>query len=39
VGSERYVAGLLDMGSGHLHTLNYTLGLADSRASGGCEDS
>jgi gamma-glutamylputrescine oxidase len=29
VGSERYVAGLLDMGSGHLHTLNYTLGLAD----------
>jgi len=29
VGSERYIAGLLDTGSGHLHTLNYTLGLAD----------
>src|SRR4030095_4552686 len=28
VGSERYIAGLLDTGSGHLHTLNYTLGLA-----------
>jgi len=33
--SERYVAGLLDRGSAHLHPLNYTLGLAAAAASAG----
>jgi gamma-glutamylputrescine oxidase len=26
VGSDRYVGGLIDMGSGHLHPLNLALG-------------
>jgi gamma-glutamylputrescine oxidase len=35
VGSEAYVGGLYDSGSGHLHPLNYALGLADAcRAAG-----
>ncbi|MDB6442017.1 FAD-binding oxidoreductase [Pseudomonas sp. 21TX0197] len=29
VGSDRYVGGLIDMGSGHLHPLNLALGEAD----------
>ncbi|MBE0762789.1 FAD-binding oxidoreductase, partial [Escherichia coli] len=28
VGSDRYVGGLVDMGSGHLHPLNLVLGEA-----------
>jgi gamma-glutamylputrescine oxidase len=35
VASERYVAGLLDKGSAHLHPLNYTLGLATAAAAAG----
>jgi gamma-glutamylputrescine oxidase len=35
VASERYVAGLLDQGSAHLHPLNYTLGLAIAAAAAG----
>ena len=35
VGSECYVGGLYDSGSGHLHPLNYALGLADACAAAG----
>jgi len=35
IGSRRYRAGLLDPGSGHLHPLNYTLGLAAAAARAG----
>ena len=40
--TERYVAGLYDSGSGHLHPLNYTLGLAAAAEAAGariCESS
>jgi gamma-glutamylputrescine oxidase len=37
VASERYVAGLHDSNSGHLHPLNYTLGLARAAASLGVQ--
>ena len=40
--TDRYVAGLLDPGSGHLHPLNYTLGLAAAAEAAGariCEGS
>jgi len=33
--TDRYVAGLRDSGSGHLHPLNYTLGLAAAAESAG----
>ena len=33
--TKRYVAGLLDSGSGHLHPLNYTLGLAAAASAAG----
>lgn len=33
--TERYVAGLLDRGSAHLHPLNYTLGLAQAARAAG----
>jgi gamma-glutamylputrescine oxidase len=42
VSSERYIAGLHDSNSGHIHPLNYTLGLARAAASLGvriCEHS
>ena len=29
INTDRYLAGLYDSNSGHLHPLNYTLGLAD----------
>ncbi|MBX9912536.1 MAG: FAD-binding oxidoreductase [Pseudomonadaceae bacterium] len=35
VGSERYVGGMIDMGSGHLHPLNLALGEAAAAASLG----
>ena len=35
VGSQLYIAGLLDTVSGHLHTLNYTLGLAQAASDAG----
>ncbi|NUB14481.1 FAD-dependent oxidoreductase, partial [Azospirillum brasilense] len=35
VGSDAYVGGLADDGSGHLHPLNYALGLADAAARAG----
>jgi gamma-glutamylputrescine oxidase len=35
IASERYIAGLHDSNSGHIHPLNYTLGLADAAASLG----
>ncbi|UTH74749.1 FAD-binding oxidoreductase [Chromobacterium sp. IIBBL 290-4] len=35
VGSERYVGGLFDPRSGHLHPLNYTLGLAGAALAAG----
>ncbi len=35
VASDRYVGGLYDPRSGHLHPLNYTLGLADAAESAG----
>jgi gamma-glutamylputrescine oxidase len=35
IASERYIAGLYDAGSGHLHPLNYTLGLAAAAESAG----
>ncbi|MBS0378198.1 MAG: FAD-binding oxidoreductase [Proteobacteria bacterium] len=37
VGSERYLAGLYDSYSGHLHPLNYTLGLAAGAESLGAQ--
>lgn len=37
IGSPRYLAGLLDHNSGHLHPLNYTLGLADAAEAAGVE--
>ena len=42
VDSDRYVGGLYDPGSGHLHPLNYCLGLARAAEQAGatiCEDS
>jgi gamma-glutamylputrescine oxidase len=33
--TQRYCAGLLDAGSGHLHPLNYTLGLANAATQAG----
>jgi len=35
VGSEAYLGGLLDEGGGHLHPLNYALGLAEAAAAAG----
>ena len=35
--TERYVAGLYDPGSGHLHPLNYTLGLAAAAEAAGVQ--
>lgn len=35
IGSTRYVAGLYDPGGGHLHPLNYTLGLASAAEQAG----
>jgi gamma-glutamylputrescine oxidase len=35
VGSDRYHGGSLDMGAGHLHPLNYALGLADAAIAAG----
>ena len=35
VGSESYFGGTLDMGAGHLHPLNYALGLADAALAAG----
>lgn len=37
LGSEIFHAGVLDSGGGHLHPLNYALGLADAAASAGAE--
>ena len=33
--TKRYIAGVYDSGSGHLHPLNYTLGLADVASKAG----
>ncbi|MGH6953531.1 MAG: NAD(P)/FAD-dependent oxidoreductase [Alphaproteobacteria bacterium] len=35
VGSDAYIGGLLDEGGGHLHPLNYALGLAEAAAAAG----
>jgi len=35
VGSDSYYGGSLDMGAGHLHPLNYALGLADAALAAG----
>lgn len=35
--TQRYCAGLFDRGSGHLHPLNYTLGLAQAAAQAGVQ--
>ncbi len=35
VGSDRYYGGSLDMGAGHLHPLNYALGLTDAALNAG----
>ena len=35
VGADCYVGGLVDMGSGHLHPLNYTLGLGRAALAAG----
>lgn len=35
IDSKRYIAGLYDSGSGHLHPLNYTLGLAAAASAAG----
>jgi gamma-glutamylputrescine oxidase len=35
VGSDNYYGGSLDMGAGHLHPLNYALGLADAALAAG----
>ncbi len=35
IGSDSYIGGLLDEGSGHLHPLNYALGLARAAAAAG----
>ena len=37
VGSDRYVGGLIDMGSGHLHPLNLALGEAAAAAQSGVQ--
>ena len=37
VGSERYIGGLFDPNSGHLHPLNYTLGLAKAATDAGAQ--
>ncbi len=37
VGSQRYIGGLYDSKSGHLHPLNYTLGLAAAAESAGAQ--
>ena len=36
--TKRYCAGLYDTGSGHLHPLNYTLGLAAAAQAAGVTD-
>jgi gamma-glutamylputrescine oxidase len=35
--TKRYIAGVYDSGSGHLHPLNYTLGLADAARKAGAQ--
>jgi len=37
VGSEKYIGALYDPGSGHLHPLNYTLGLATAAETAGAK--
>jgi gamma-glutamylputrescine oxidase len=37
VGSDSYFGGTLDMGAGHLHPLNYALGLADAAIKAGAK--
>ena len=37
IGSRRYCAGMLDPDGGHVHPLNYTLGLARAAAAAGAE--
>ncbi len=37
VGSERYIGGLFDPNSGHLHPLNYTLGLSRAATDAGVQ--
>ncbi|MDH3633994.1 MAG: FAD-binding oxidoreductase [Gammaproteobacteria bacterium] len=37
VGSDSYYGGSLDMGAGHLHPLNYALGLADAALAAGAK--
>lgn len=37
VGSDTYFGGSLDMGAGHLHPLNYALGLADAALGAGAK--
>ncbi|MEM7561555.1 MAG: FAD-binding oxidoreductase [Pseudomonadota bacterium] len=37
VGSDQYFGGTLDMGAGHLHPLNYALGLADAAIKAGAK--
>ncbi len=37
VGSDGYYGGSLDMGAGHLHPLNYALGLADAARNAGAK--
>ena len=37
VGSDTYFGGSLDMGAGHLHPLNYALGLADAALDAGAK--
>ena len=37
VGSKKYFGGSMDWSSGHLHPLNYALGLADSASKGGVQ--
>lgn len=37
VASERYIGGLYDAGGGHLHPLNYTLGLAAAAGQSGAQ--
>lgn len=37
IGSERYIGALYDSRSGHLHTLNYTLGLAAAAEAAGVQ--
>jgi len=37
INTDRYIAGMMDHGSGHLHPLNYTLGLARAAAAHGVQ--